>query len=65
MSNSCVTGNRQTMDLEFVVRPFVLLFAAAPARHAATIAGRVLDAEPDAAIPATITIRACSSESVD
>ena len=53
------------MDLEFVVRPFVFLFAAAPARHAATIAGHVLDAEPDATIPATITIRACSSESVD
>ena len=39
-------------------RSFMFLYAAVTARPTATIAGRVMDAETGATIPATITIRA-------
>jgi len=45
------------LTLKSAVPSFVLLLAAATARPA-TIAGRVIDAETGATIPATITIRA-------
>src|SRR5689334_15959505 len=52
------------MDLMWVVRSLVLLFVAATVCPAATLAGRVTDAETGATIPATIAIVASDGSTV-
>ena len=52
------------MDLTFFVRSFVLVFAATAACRAATLAGRVIDSETGAIIPATIAILASDGNTI-
>ena len=56
--------HRQRLDLKFVVRSFVFAFAAIAACRAATIAGRVIDAETGTTISATIAILASDGSTV-
>ena len=64
MSRSYEVRDRQRMDLKFVVRSFVFAFAAIAACRAATIAGRVIDAETGTTISATIAILASDGSTV-
>jgi hypothetical protein len=52
------------MDLNLVIRSFVFLFVATTNCPAATLAGRVTDAETGATIPATIAIVASNGATV-
>ena len=64
MSNPYEVCHWQVMDLRFVVRSCVLLVVATTACRAATLTGRVIDAETGATIPATIAILASDGTTI-